>query len=151
MIKKPNDRTTNFLYTALRELKTQQDQLDGCPTSCFSTLLSKLFKVDTIPFLLYTVYGPFQLAGFEYSKQTGDCQYFHTTFYRIENLKGDNKCVILSLLRPLTLSGYPAEDILGMERLERTSIFVTVDLSCICAVQCLDIDLAKKIVIEPKW
>jgi hypothetical protein len=151
MIKKSNDRTTNCLYTALLELKTQQDQLDGCPTSCFSTLLSKLFKVDTIPFLLYTKQGLLHLAGFEYSKQTGDCQYFHTTFYRIEYVEGENKCVILSLLRPLTLDGSPAEDILGMERLERTNIYVTVDLSYVCGVQCLDIDLTKKIVIEPKW
>jgi hypothetical protein len=151
MIKKSNDRTTNCLYTALRELKTQQDQLDGCPTSCFSNLLSKLFKVDTIPFLLYTEKGPLQLTGFEYSKQTRDCQYFHTTFFRIENVEGENKSVILSLLRPLTLSGSPAEDIFSMERLERTNICVTVDLSCVCGVQCLDIDLAKKIVIEPKW
>ena len=40
------------IFTALKVLKEQQDQLAGDPSDVFSSLLVKLFKVDTIPFAL---------------------------------------------------------------------------------------------------
>ncbi|WP_026559218.1 CotY/CotZ family spore coat protein [Bacillus sp. J37] len=138
------------VYHAILELKHQQDSLGGCPTSCFSTLSSKLFKVDTIPFLLYTDSGLFQVSEVKAS-DTGKDVDFWTPFFRIEHVDKTEKCGILSLLRPLSLTGYPVEDVSDVERLERTEIYVKVDLTCICAVQCLDIHLMKKVVIEPKW
>lgn len=138
------------IYHAILELKRQQDHLGGCPTSCFSSLFSKLFKVDTIPFLLYTEEGLFKASGVVES-YNGTCDSFYTSFFRIENVDTINKCVILSLLLPLSLSGFLVDEMCDVERLERTNICVNVDLSCFCAVQCLDISLMKKIVIEPKW
>ncbi|MCV9887812.1 CotY/CotZ family spore coat protein [Metabacillus halosaccharovorans] len=138
------------VYHAILELKHQQDSLDGCPTSCFSTLLSKLYKVDTIPFLLYTDSGLFQVSGVK-ANDNGKDDDFCTPFFRIEHVDTKEKFGILSLLRPLSLTGYPSEEICDVERLERTEICVKVDLTCICAVQCLDINLMKKVVIEPKW
>ncbi|WP_078434178.1 CotY/CotZ family spore coat protein [Metabacillus halosaccharovorans] len=141
---------TKSVYHAILELKRQQDSLGGCPTSCFSTLLSKLIKVDTIPFLLYTDSGLFQVSGVK-ANDNGKDDDFCTPFFRIEHVDTREKFGILSLLRPLSLTGYPAEEICDVERLERTEICVKVDLTCICAVQCLDINLMKKVVIEPKW
>ena len=138
------------IYHALNELKHQQDQIGGCPTSCFSSLPSKLYKIDTIPFLLYTDNGLFQVSG-EEKNNSGKGYHFWTPFFRIEDLDVNNKCGILSLLRPLSLSGFPVDEIYNVERLERTNNCVKVDLSCFCAVQCLDLNLLKKVVIEPKW
>jgi Spore coat protein Z len=139
------------VYSALKELKAQQDQLEGCPTSCFSSLLSKILKVDTIPFLIMNENGPLELVGIEFIENTKKCNHFHTNFFRIEHLDPKDNWATLSLLRPLSLCGNPAKSISDVERLERTKICVTVDLSRFCAVQCLDINLLKKVVIEPKW
>ncbi|HZH59742.1 MAG TPA: CotY/CotZ family spore coat protein [Metabacillus sp.] len=138
------------VYHAILELKRQQDQLGGCPTSCFSNLLSKLFKIDTIPLLLYTDDGLFQVLGVK-DNDSRKCDHFCTPFFRLEHVDTKNKCVILSLLRPLSLSGVPVDDFCDAERLERTNVRVKVDISCFCAVQCLDLNLLKKVVIEPKW
>ncbi|WP_175638980.1 CotY/CotZ family spore coat protein [Metabacillus schmidteae] len=138
----------NCVYEALQELKKQQDQLEGSTSCCYTSLLKKLLKVDTIPFMLLTNEGPFELGGFLYGKKNS---HFHTSFFRIEKLDEDKKCVTLSLLRPITLYGTFAKEICDVERLERTKICVTVDTECLCAVQCLDIDLMKKVIVEPKW
>lgn len=141
---------TKSVYHAFLELKRQQDQLGICPTSCFSPLIAKLFKVDTIPVLFYTESGLFQVKAVK-AKDNGKGNEFWTSFFRIEHVDTKEKCGILSLLRPLSLTGNPVEEICDVERLERTEICVKVDLTCICAVQCLDINLMKKVVIEPKW
>jgi hypothetical protein len=139
------------VFLVLEELKAQQDQLETYPTSCFSSLLKKLLKVDTIPFMLLSSKGPMELAGFEYADVTKETVHFHTHFFRIEKLMYDTNCATLSLLRPLTLCGDPVHSICEVERFERTDICVTIDLSCVCGIQCLDVDLLKKVVIEPKW
>lgn len=138
------------IYHAILELKKQQDLLGGCPNSCYSNLLSKLLKVDTIPLLLYTEDGLFHLSGSE-DKNFRKCEHFCTPFFRIEHVDIKKNCCTISLLRPLSLSGVLVEEICDVERLERTNICVKIDLSCFCAVQCLDINLLKKVVIEPKW
>ncbi|MFD1735479.1 CotY/CotZ family spore coat protein [Bacillus salitolerans] len=137
---------------ALVILKSQQDQLEGCPTDCFSSLLAKLLKVDTIPFMLYTPNGgPLELAGFEHEQYTICTKYFHTRFFRIESIDKENCCAKISLLRPVDLEGYSATSICEVAYLERTKICTVVDLNCFCAVQCLDVELMRKIIIEPKW
>ncbi|WP_158638489.1 CotY/CotZ family spore coat protein [Metabacillus litoralis] len=151
MIDEYNDSNPNCVYKALQELKEQQDQLEGSPTSCFSSLFKKLFKVDTIPFLLFNEDGLFELAGLQYGEKDHDHHHFHTKFFRIEHLDEEKNCASLSLLRPISIYSSYVDDICAVDRLERTNICVTVDLSCFCAIQCLDVDLLKKIVIEPKW
>lgn len=143
-----NVSNPNCVLDALQELKRQQDQLEGSPTCCYTSLLKKLLKVDTIPFMLLTNNGPFELAGLFYGKKSA---HFHTSFFRIENIDEEKKCITISLLRPITLYGTYAKEICDVERLERTKICVTVDIACFCGVQCLDIDLLKKVIVEPKW
>lgn len=142
----------NCVCTALMELKSQQDQLGGCPTSCFSSLLAKILKVDTLPFMLLTENkGPLELVGFEKNHYPGGISHFQTSFFRIESIEEKKCCAKISLLRPLDIHGHIAESICDVARLERTKICTEIDLECVCAVQCLDVDLLKKIEIEPKW
>lgn len=141
----------NCVYEALQELKHQQDQLEGSPTCCYTSLLKKLLKVDTIPFMLLSEEGPFVLAGLQYGFNHCDHKHFHTSFFRVESLDRDKNCATISLLKPMTLYGSIANEICDVERLVRTKICVTVDLHCFCGVQCLDMDLLKEIIIEPKW
>ena len=136
---------------ALLEIKNQQDQLEDFPTSCFSSLVAKLIKVDTIPFMLLTESNePFKLNGFDHDDHSGELSHFYTSFFRIEEIS-ENCCATISLLRPLDIHGYMTTSTCEVERLERTEICAEVDLNCFCAVQCLDVDLMKKIEVEPKW
>jgi hypothetical protein len=141
----------NCIFEALQELKIQQDQLEGSASCCFSSLLKKLLKVDTIPFMLLSEDGPFVLAGLQYGANHCNHKHFHTSIFRIESLDREKNCATLSLLKPITLYGSEAKEICEIERLIRTNICVTVDLNCFCAVQCLDMDLLKEMIIEPKW
>ncbi|XQY93646.1 CotY/CotZ family spore coat protein [Metabacillus sp. HB246100] len=138
------------LYDALYAIKEQQDQLQGSPTSCYSSLFKKLFRIDTIPFILYSKSGAFELAGLKYRNTKDDHDHFITNFFRVEHLDKINGAT-LSLLRPILLCQTKKYDICHVDRLERTNICVTVDLSYFCAIQCLDLTLLKEIVIEPKW
>ncbi|MCA1031120.1 spore coat protein [Bacillus timonensis] len=128
--------------SALNELKEQQDLLKGCPTSCFSSLLVKIVKVDTIPFILFDEEGLFK------AMVAGVCR---SPFFRIEEIDLENCCATLMVLIGRTMDGYETEEICDMYALEKSETFLTVDLTCFCAVQCLDLDLMKrKVIIEPK-
>ncbi|MBM6618230.1 CotY/CotZ family spore coat protein [Bacillus suaedaesalsae] len=143
-------RGKNCVCSALLELKSQQDQLGGCPTSCFSSLLAKLIKVDTLPFMLFTESnGPLELVGFE--RKSNGISHFKTSFFRIEDIDEETCCAKISLLRPLDFQGCIVDSICDVARLERTRICTEIDVNCFCAVQCLDVDLLRSIVIEPKW
>ncbi|KAA0546558.1 hypothetical protein FZW96_15050 [Bacillus sp. BGMRC 2118] len=147
------EKKKNIVCTALVELKNQQDQLEGCPSSCFSSLLAKLLKVDTLPFILLTEKNePLELVGFEYKPLPVGVSYFHTSFFRIEKINEDTCTAKVSLLRPLDENGFTANDICEVNSLERTKICVEIDLNnTVCGVQCLDVDLLRKVEIEPKW
>lgn len=142
----------NCVCKALIELKSQQDELSGCPTSCFSSLIAKLFKVDTLPFMLFSDdERPLELSAYEFNRTSNIAKPFHTSFFRIESINEDTCCATISLLRPIDIHGYIADNLCNVARLEKTKICKEIDLSCYCAVQCLDVDLMKKIEIEPKW
>ncbi|MBM6618224.1 CotY/CotZ family spore coat protein [Bacillus suaedaesalsae] len=81
----------------------------------------------------------------------GGVSHFHTSFFRIIHINEKTCCAKISLLRPLDIHGYITDSICDLARLERTNKCVEVDLNCFCAVQCFDVDLLKKIEIEPKW
>jgi hypothetical protein len=138
------------VYKALRVIKLQQIQLEGCCSTecCCSSLLTKIVQSDTIPFMLATHKGPYIVEA----KQTKDHEPFSTAFFRLEGLKPESCQAILSLLKPLNIHDEIAEDLEDLYRLERTAIKIKVDLCKFCAIKCLDIKLLakKKVIIEPK-
>ncbi len=130
---------------ALFELKLLQDLLKNSQTKFFGSLLEKLVGTDTIPFLLVT--------------QKGDLLSLHnamegieTKFFRIESVDLENCSATLSLLRPLDMEGDLTNAPCDVVRLEKTSICKVIDVTSICAIQLLEIEMLKrKIIIEPKW
>jgi hypothetical protein len=140
------------IQLALKELKKLQDFINETHTPYFGKVFSKLVGVDTIPFLLYTDEGELTFNGIDHHDPCGKSACFHTNYFRIEELEMNSGCATISLLRPLDICGenpYSQSEIL---LLKKTDICVQVDLSCVCAIQLVDIDLLKrKIIIEPKW
>lgn len=133
-----DDFGRNCVCEAVQNIKDLQDAVeDPCPTSCFSNLLSPAnFVGDTIPFLLYTKKGElFKAFGNVGELRGGDC--FKTPFFRVENVNGDC-CATLSLLRPIGTDFNCKDDICDVENLVKTDFCIEVDLSCFCAIQCLD-------------
>ncbi|MBS4206947.1 CotY/CotZ family spore coat protein [Bacillus sp. FJAT-50079] len=132
---------------ALLELKSLQDLLMESSTVYFGKLLAQLVGTDTIPFILYTENGEFTQTGGERTKEP-----FVTSYFRIESIEKDGQCATFSLLRPVDLHGNDAHSFCEVMKLIKTSTCIEVDLSCICAIQPLDIEyLKRKIIIEPKW
>jgi hypothetical protein len=137
---------------ALFELKKLQDYINHSETPYFGKLLSTLVGVDTIPFTLFRKDGPMFLTGCD-SKEKGKAEFcFTTSYFRLEKLDVDTCCATVSLLRPLDIYGEDVESMCEVTKLIKTSTCVEIDLDCICAIQCVDVDLLKRIIIiEPKW
>ncbi|KAA6476107.1 CotY/CotZ family spore coat protein [Bacillus swezeyi] len=134
----------NCVCEAVENIHDLQNAIDeeGCPTSCFSNLLSPTRHLgDTIPFILYTSKSkPFVAFGNVGELQAGPC--FSTVFFRVENI--DNCCATLRLLiafdehrRVLDFTD-DKDKICDVFRLEKTSFCIEVDLECFCAIECLN-------------
>ncbi|MBP3041249.1 hypothetical protein J9303_17430 [Bacillaceae bacterium Marseille-Q3522] len=137
---------------ALEELKCLQDFIIQSRTKYFGKLLSKIAGVDTLPFLLFSRDGPLKLMGFYLNNSTKKEECFFTEFFRIEEMDSESCCATISLLLPLDIQGNFTDSLCDVMILRRTSTCVTVDLGCICGIQCMDSHLLKrKIIIEPKW
>ncbi|MGM0750715.1 MAG: CotY/CotZ family spore coat protein [Bacillota bacterium] len=137
------------ICTALNELKKLQDYINHSETPYFGKLLSILVGVDTIPFTLFKKDGPLIITGCEKEKAE-EC--FTTSYFRLEKLDEDTCCATVSLLRPLDIYGEDVESMCEVMKLIKTSTCVEIDLDCICAIQCVDLALLKRIIIvEPKW
>ncbi|NQD66953.1 hypothetical protein HP456_13640 [Bacillus haikouensis] len=137
---------------ALQELKKLQDFINETHTPYFGKVFSKLVGVDTIPFLLYSEDGKLTFTGIDHQDSCGKTVYFHTNYFRIEELDMNSDCATISLLRPLDIGGGNPHSFGDTLLLKKTDSCIQVDLSCVCAIQLMDIDLLKrKIIIEPKW
>ncbi|MFC0523292.1 CotY/CotZ family spore coat protein [Pontibacillus salicampi] len=137
------------ILDALLELKKQQEQLEGCPSDVYSSLLCKLLDIDTIPFTLQCKDSLLTLYGATSKK--GKLHTFETTYFRIEQVHLKKKTATVSLLLPIDMHECVAKHHKDMFRLEKTNSTTVIDTRCICAIHCLDINLLKKIIIEPKW
>ncbi|TDQ42150.1 CotY/CotZ family spore coat protein [Aureibacillus halotolerans] len=132
----------NCVTDALRNIKDIQDAVeDECSSSCFSNLLSPVQTLgDTIPFVLYGKGGKnlFVATGNVGGFQEGPC--FQTPFFRIRDFHRD--CATLQLLRPFDrfepISVTDEDELCDVTRLVKTDFCIEVDLSCFCAIQCLD-------------
>ncbi|QOR67610.1 spore coat protein [Cytobacillus suaedae] len=137
------EKDFNCVCEAVENIKDLQDAVeDQCPTSCFSNLLSPVANLgDTIPFILYTKKGDLLKAfGNVGELMGGDC--FKTPFFRVEDIRG-NCCATLSLLMPLR-NGDLVDfddcdvDVCDVNGLVKTDFCIEVDLTCFCAIQCLN-------------
>lgn len=139
-------RSQHFLCEALLELKAMQDLISRSPTHYFCDLLRTIVGTDTIPIVLQTNKGDFIKRIHKF-----DSCCFETKFFRIEEIDEQLCCAKLSLLRPLDIEGCDTNDICDVFRLQKTDVCTTIQLSCVCAIQPLDVELLKrKVIIEPK-
>jgi hypothetical protein len=112
--------------------------------------LDKSYYNNTVPVILYIKDKPFKADGIStgYGKKFKNEKFFcfSTFIFRVKEIKGD--CAILELLKfsdhdhskecknhecspSCQLHNSEVEDLIA------TSICVTVDISCLCAIQCL--------------
>lgn len=140
------------ISAALYELLILQEYIKNSSIPYFGKLLARLVEVDTIPFLLITKDGFLELMGTVHNKRSNKSDLFTTKFFRIEEMEKDAKCAKVSLLRPLDIYGEDTKALCDVARLTKTSTCVEIDLNCICAIQCVDLDLLKReFIVEPKW
>ena len=140
----------NCVCEAVENIHDLQNAIEeeGCPTSCFSNLLSPSRHLgDTIPFILYTSKSkPFVAFGNVGELQAGPC--FSTVFFRVENI--DDCCATLRLLiafddnRRVLDFTEDKDKICDVCRLENTSFCIEVDLECFCAIECLNPQLINR-------
>ncbi|OZM58286.1 hypothetical protein CIB95_01570 [Lottiidibacillus patelloidae] len=139
--------SSGCIKDALNAILDAQDAIEDCPSSCFSNLLSpELVRGDTIPFTLRNNDGsPFYALG-----NVGRSSCFASIWFRVEEIRG--KCATLRVLRPFKgKAPLDISDLVGkdeccislegqckMKDLVKTDQCVEVDLTCFCAIQCLD-------------
>jgi hypothetical protein len=136
----------------LKTIKFHQDFKIDPSLNSFKDRCEHIKVVDTIPFILWNDSGLFELTGY-FSDQFEDKKVdsFCTSFFRVENIDEKQKCATLSLLKPFDIDGCLSKEICEIVRLERTPICYAVDLSCFCAIHCLNVKLlTRKIIIEPR-
>ncbi|KXH79761.1 CotY/CotZ family spore coat protein [Sporosarcina sp. HYO08] len=141
------EKNNQCLCAALLELKAMQDFISKSPTHYFCDLLRTIVGTDTIPIVLQTKKGDFIKRIHKFD----DFCCFETMFFRIEEIDEELCCAKLSLLRPLDIEGCDTNIICDVFRLQKTNVCTIIPLSCVCAVQPLDVELLKrKVIIEPK-
>lgn len=137
---------------ALYELMELQDYIKYSRIPYFGKLLARLIEVDTIPFLLMTKDGFLEMMGIEENLHKGKKELFKTKYFRIEEMEENGQCAKVSLLRSLDIYGEDTNVLCDVAKLRKTAVCIEIDLSCICGIQCVDIDLLKRdFIIEPKW
>ncbi|XXM72967.1 CotY/CotZ family spore coat protein [Lysinibacillus sphaericus] len=151
MDKEQGKAGSSCIHKALAEVMKLQEFINQASIPYFGKVFSKLVGVDTIPIMVYTEEGTLTFTGVD-RDPGGEAASFETSYLRMEDLDETGGCARVSLLRPLCICGRHGHSCCDILMLKRTGICVNVDVSCLCAVQFMDINLLKrKIVIEPKW
>ena len=96
---------------ALINLKELQDFIVNNSTPYFGNLLARIVGVDTIPFLLHTENGLFELMGFHHNKFHEKKNVLLTNFFRIESIDKEACCATISLLIPIDIHGHVTNSI----------------------------------------
>ncbi|QGH34255.1 spore coat protein [Gracilibacillus salitolerans] len=135
----------NCVCDVLQFILDAQDDTNGngCTSGCAQFLVNPVQTVNTVPFILITKKNTVQFAFGDLPEN--DC--FITVYFRINAL--DDCCATLELLEPnpgrAIQTGdnccVPLNQVCGAGgdlELTRTGQCITVDLDCICAVQCFD-------------
>ncbi|MBY0121000.1 CotY/CotZ family spore coat protein [Bacillus sp. S/N-304-OC-R1] len=153
--KKDDFRGGNCICEVVRAIKDIQDNAENvceCPSNCFLEPLGQISPTtkrqkhpDTRVFVLKTADGsPFH-AFF-----TRDCGPCVSIFFRVEEVF-DNCCAVLRVLEPVQREHGSNEtvplaegccinlsEVCRVNHYRATNSCVTVDLSCFCAIQCID-------------
>ncbi|WP_052352796.1 CotY/CotZ family spore coat protein [Neobacillus dielmonensis] len=142
----------SWVMEVMLEVQMLQDMLNEFSTPILGKFLQRVFNIDTIPILLFTKNGLFELSGFYFDKKGQRRECFMTSFFSIDSVNEENNCVTLLLLRPINVYNQPADSVYDVFRLVKTPVCVEVDLDCFCGIQSFHPNLLKKeIIIEPKW
>ncbi|MFB5661425.1 CotY/CotZ family spore coat protein [Alteribacillus sp. HJP-4] len=142
------DFSSHCVCKAVEEIKEAQDRVDNnnrnCKNSCFEDLLSPegTSPLDTIPFTLQGKDGNYFFA----TGGIGKDHCFQTVFFRVEEIHEDKCCATLSLLKPdhhldFDKCCVDPKSLCDVDELERTRHCIEVDLTCFCAIQCLNPNL----------
>ncbi|WP_174732467.1 CotY/CotZ family spore coat protein [Mesobacillus harenae] len=136
---------------ALGELKEFQDMIAESNTKFFGRLLHKTIGTDSIPFLLFNQKGLLMLDGFGINQKKGKKEHVKSQYFLLKEIDKANCRAKISLLKPMIIHDSSENLLCDVIKLEKTGVCIEIDLSGLCAIQLLDIDLLKrKIVIEPK-
>ncbi|WP_240374893.1 CotY/CotZ family spore coat protein [Bacillus piscicola] len=124
---------------------------DNCRNSCYTDLLNPRGKHhrhphDTVPFMLQNKDGKYFYATGGIGRD--DC--FQTVFFRVESIDEDNCCATLSMLRPDSDIDFDdccvdPTSLCDVDELEKTRYCIEVDLTCFCAVQCLEPEIVGEV------
>ncbi|WP_462413428.1 CotY/CotZ family spore coat protein [Neobacillus sp. Marseille-QA0830] len=151
-MKKMGTTQNSCLIEALLEVQKLEELLTMHSTPILGNFLERVLQIDTIPFILLTNTGPFELSGVCLNEQHQKRECFTTSFFKLVSVNEDTNCVNLLLLRPLNACNQPSKSVCDVFRLEKTPICVEVNLDCVCGIQSFHPNLLKKeIIIEPKW
>ncbi|MFB4167006.1 CotY/CotZ family spore coat protein [Virgibacillus sp. JSM 102003] len=143
--------TDNCVCRTLRDILAAQDENNGngCTTSCARFALSPASNgPTTIPFVLTTKANTLFYAFGNIASGTGsanDC--FISVYFKVRAVD-DDCCAVLEILEPNSSRAIqagneccvPLEQVCDPSSLSlmSTGQCVTVDLNCICSVQCFD-------------
>jgi hypothetical protein len=153
-----HDNHTGCVCEVVQAIKEIQDNAVEETNECNSCFLEPLgaigdkpkkhqHKADTRVFVLKTADGsPFHA----FFRSDHDCPCV-SIFFRVEDIF-ENCCAVLRVLRPIKKTGPTTEETLDivddccidlskickLDDFEATEDCVTVDLSCFCAIQCID-------------
>lgn len=106
--------------------------------------ISKSRKMDTIPFMLFTVDSQKPFTVYYKGKAT--------PYFRLEKLNEETCCAKLSLLEAIDMDGCPVDSYEDVYSLKETDKCIIVLLSCFCVINPLPPELVNKPLphIEPK-
>jgi spore coat protein Y len=150
--------TETCVCDVLTELVEEQKELKDFLLICkyFRHMVEEKKGEGLVPFMLYMedqIDLPFQLSALEKNTETDGISCLKTPFFAVESVDNKNCCATLILLRPVDMDGNDTDQLSDLFRLERTKSCTEIDVSCFCAIQCLDPRLVNRElpVIEPKW
>lgn len=149
--KKTGHSTSGCVCDVVRAILDIQDNVQddcGCGSNCFMEPLGAIRphmkdRVNTRVFVLKNADGsPFHA----FFKGCGDACV--SIYFRVEEVF-DNCCATLRVLKPLDHKGHPVDltdekccidlsQVCKVEDFEATNDCVTVDLTCFCAIQCIE-------------
>lgn len=101
-------------------------------------------KLDTIPFLLYSINENNPFIAYH------NC--IATPFFRLEKLDEETCCAELSLLEAIDMEGNLADPFDDFYALRKTKVCINVNLNCFCVINPLPPEIVNRPipVIEPK-
>lgn len=154
---KQKERAESCVCDVLTELVEVQMVLeDFLLNKNYPRMLVEKKRERLVPFMLYKedeIDLPFNIFAIQNNVSTAGKSCFKTSFFAVKSVDEENCCATLILLRPVDMDGNDTNQLCDLFCLKKTNSCIEVDVSCFCAIQCLDPGLVNRElpVIEPKW